>query len=99
MHEWRATVHCPVRPVHDAPSGLTDPTGFIERQVHVWTSQHSAVDAYDEALQVLARWPIGSKLVDIEPMGMYRPCWDGDGCPRRRPEPALAPSTEAQPGS
>ena len=63
--------------------------GFIERQIHVWTQQDSAVDAYDEALHVLDRWP-ASKLVDIEPIGMYRPCWDGDGCPRRRPKPAQA---------
>jgi hypothetical protein len=41
------------------------------RDLYVWTDNPSAVDAYDEALRVVAGWPEGSRPVDVCPVGMY----------------------------
>jgi hypothetical protein len=71
VFEWRVAVVCPVRAVQaleTAPTG-----GDHRRDLYVWTEQHSAVDAYDEALRVLAGWPEGSRPVDVVAVGMYVP--------------------------
>lgn len=73
VYEWRARVRCPVRPVEDDQPTSRQGTGFIERDVHVWTQDRSAVDAYDEALRVLEHWPRGTRPVDVVLVGRYVP--------------------------
>lgn len=72
MFEWRVTVSCPVRLVA-GDDKTRHGAGAHTRQVYVWTEQHSAVDAYDEALRVVERWPAGTRPVDVIPIGMYVP--------------------------
>lgn len=70
MFEWLVAVSCPVRMVaaENAVVGHDH-----RRELYVWTDHPSAVDAYDEALRVLAGWPAGSRPVDVTPVGMYVP--------------------------
>jgi hypothetical protein len=71
VFEWRVQVTCPVRLLEGAGAG----SGVREqhRGFYVWTSQRSAVDAFDEALRVVESWPSGTAVLDVEPMGMYLP--------------------------
>lgn len=70
MFEWRVTVTCPVRVVTATEDAAPE---SHQRYVYVWTHQHSAVEAYDEALRVLQGWPEGSRPVDVVAVGMYVP--------------------------
>ena len=69
MFEWRVTAVCPVRLVDAMEATPAERDHW--RDLYVWTERQSAVDAYDEALRVLAGWPEGSRPVDVVPMGMY----------------------------
>ena len=71
MFEWRVAVVCPVRAVESLSTTPREPDH--RRDLYVWTDHPSAVDAYDEALRVLAGWPEGTRPVDVVAVGMYVP--------------------------
>jgi hypothetical protein len=76
VFEWRVAVSSPVRMVAArSPRRGRD----HRRELYVWTDHPSAVDAYDEALRVLAGWPQGSRPVDVSPVGMYVPARSANG--------------------
>ena len=69
MFEWRVKVRSPMRVLAGDESGHQG-VGH-DRDLYVWTAEHCAVDAYEEALRVLEGWPDGTGLVEVTPVGMY----------------------------
>ena len=69
MYEWRVTVNCPVRSLDAAEE--FERRGRFHRRLYVWTDHLSATDACEEARRVLDGWPEGTRIIAIDPVGMY----------------------------
>ncbi|MGH3366198.1 MAG: hypothetical protein ACRDOY_03250 [Nocardioidaceae bacterium] len=69
MYEWRVTVVCPVRSL-DATEEF-ERRGRFHRRLYVWTNQLSASGAIREAQRVIEGWPTGTRIVQVDPVGMY----------------------------
>jgi hypothetical protein len=69
MYEWRVTVNCPVRSLEAAEE--FERRGRFHRRLYVWTEELSATDACAEARRVIEGWPSGTRIIGVDPVGMY----------------------------